>query len=309
MDESIGAVMEALHSKHMLDNSIVIFISDNGGQPYEGVDPGSPLPIPNAGLNLPLRGGKSLLYEGGIRVPALVWSPLLNKSGYVSEALVHVTDLLPTVLDGIDGTGIVDQDHIYGVSQWSTIANDNPPVRWEIQHNVDPVSNSSAIRWFDWKLIQTHKQFGPSKADYGYQFIDIDNPGIPFPTQQSAHRLNSKMYGVLTHMNRRPDYTVLSTSTIECRPVPDSHFRSECMSAYCLFNVRHDPCEQYDLIGQTDRRFVQFLRNKIVRFNATSVPPLSLVPNDPKADPKLYNYTYVNWLDYYENENSQFVTD
>ncbi|CAG2101580.1 unnamed protein product [Medioppia subpectinata] len=114
MDESIGTIMEALHSKHMLDNSIVIFISDNGGHPFEHnkwTRSATSGPRANDGQNRPLRGGKFLLYEGGIRVPALVWSPLLNKSGYVSQALVHITDLLPTVLEAIDGTRLNDDDH------------------------------------------------------------------------------------------------------------------------------------------------------------------------------------------------------
>ncbi|CAG2114127.1 unnamed protein product, partial [Medioppia subpectinata] len=310
MDESIGTIMEALHSKHMLDNSIVIFISDNGGHPFEHnkwTRSATSGPRANDGQNRPLRGGKFLLYEGGIRVPALVWSPLLNKSGYVSQALVHITDLLPTVLEAIDGTRLNDDDH-QSVSQWKVLSNNERPVRWEIQHNVDTIENSSAIRWHDWKLIQTRKPFGQSPADYNHFPIDIG----PHSRQTLQHndRLNSKTYRILRQMNRRPDYTVLSSEVVECRPVPtDSHHPPDCMSDYCLFNVRHDPCEQHNLIGQTDRRFVRFLRQKMVTFDTSSVPPLSLVPNDPKSNPKLYNNTYVNWLDYYQNEHGQFITD
>ncbi|CAG2177359.1 unnamed protein product [Oppiella nova] len=65
MNESIGAVVERLHSRQMLENSIIIFMSDNGG---------------TTGTKF------------GIRVPAFIWSPLLNKSGYVSDAMIHVTD-------------------------------------------------------------------------------------------------------------------------------------------------------------------------------------------------------------------------
>ncbi|CAG2105018.1 unnamed protein product, partial [Medioppia subpectinata] len=210
MDESIGTAMEALHSKHMLDNSIVIFFSDNGGHPVENSNraPGPTNgPKENGAQNRPLRGGKYLFYEGGIRVPALVWSPLLNKSGYVSQALVHISDLLPTVLDAIDGTAIDDQAHIYGVSQWKVLSNNERPVRWEIQHNVDPITNTSAIRWYDWKLIKTSKHYGPSFADYTPSPIDI---GPHLRTNiQNNDRLNSKTYRILRQMNRRPDYNVL----------------------------------------------------------------------------------------------------
>ncbi|CAG2181449.1 unnamed protein product [Oppiella nova] len=108
MDESIGVIIERLHSRGMLDNSVVIFVSDNGGDPLQHVG--------NGGSNYPLRGTKLGLFEGGIRVPAFIWSPLLNKSGYVSNALIHVTDLLPTILDAINGTGIRNESNIYVIT-------------------------------------------------------------------------------------------------------------------------------------------------------------------------------------------------
>ena len=42
----------------------------------------------------------------GIRVPAFIWSPLLNKTGYVSNALIHVSDVLPTLLDAIGAENV-----------------------------------------------------------------------------------------------------------------------------------------------------------------------------------------------------------
>ena len=51
----------------MMANSIIIFTSDNGGQPITG-----------AASNLPLRGGKNTWFEGGMRVPAFVYSPLFD---------------------------------------------------------------------------------------------------------------------------------------------------------------------------------------------------------------------------------------
>ncbi|CAG2112745.1 unnamed protein product [Medioppia subpectinata] len=305
MDASIGAVMEALHNKHMLDNCIVIFVSDNGADPQLGSG--------TNGLNRPLRGSRRELYEGGIRVPALLWSPLLNKSGYVSDALIHVTDLLPTVLDAIDGTGIEDEKNVYGMSQWSTLSTNGRPVRWEIHHNVDPVWNQSAIRWYDWKLIQSSEPvfFGKTLAQINYNngHIGVNN-AHNFPALQSTDRLKCKTYDILRRMNRKPDYNVLKESAIECSTKPLTQTPAKCLNEFCLFNIRDDPCEQHDLIGEIETEFVAILWERLRQFNRTSVPPLTLVPLDPVAsDPVLYNYIYVNWLDYKVMSDSHVTSD
>lgn len=92
LDESIGTIVETLEEKDMLQNSIIIFMSDNGAASI-----GS---FTNWGSNYPLRGIKDTLFEGGVRDVAFIWSPLIVQSGRVSNDLVHVTDWLPTLLTG-----------------------------------------------------------------------------------------------------------------------------------------------------------------------------------------------------------------
>ena len=88
MDESVGKVVEKLSDKNMLQNSIILFLSDNGAQTV-GV-------YENSGSNWPLRGLKLSEFEGGVRAAAAIFSPLFEKSGYVNKELIHLTDLLPT---------------------------------------------------------------------------------------------------------------------------------------------------------------------------------------------------------------------
>ncbi|XP_026682470.1 uncharacterized protein LOC103513493 isoform X2 [Diaphorina citri] len=90
LDESVGKVVEALEQRRMLSNSIIVFVSDNGGAAA-----GFNL---NAASNWPLRGVKNTLWEGGVRGAGLIWSPLLESRGIVAEQYVHVSDWLPTLL-------------------------------------------------------------------------------------------------------------------------------------------------------------------------------------------------------------------
>ena len=78
----------------MWERTLLIWTTDNGS------------PIQVAGSNHPLRGGKSTNFEGGVRVPAFVYSPLLPTSamGTSVDALFHVTDLHATMLAVVAGT-------------------------------------------------------------------------------------------------------------------------------------------------------------------------------------------------------------
>lgn len=87
MDQSVGQLKSALETKGMMDNTYMIFLSDNGGCVFGG------------GKNGPLRGSKGALFEGGVKVNSFVYSPLLNlNNGVVYNGLMHVSDWFPTIL-------------------------------------------------------------------------------------------------------------------------------------------------------------------------------------------------------------------
>jgi arylsulfatase A-like enzyme len=89
LDTAVSQIVEKLNQNGMLDNTLVIFASDNGGCIYNG------------GRNAPLRGSKASLYEGGTHVDAFIYSPTLLKdySGVNYNNLFHVSDWFPTILD------------------------------------------------------------------------------------------------------------------------------------------------------------------------------------------------------------------
>ena len=105
IDESFGRVIAKLKALGLSENTIVIFTSDNGGmsaanfgRPDRVVAP-TALDAAFATSNLPLRGAKGWLYEGGIRVPLFTRWPGRGASGTVSSVPVIGTDLYPTILE------------------------------------------------------------------------------------------------------------------------------------------------------------------------------------------------------------------
>ena len=92
IDDAVGGIVDELRGRRMWAETMLVFLSDNGAVP--GTEGG--------GANWPLRGGKFTAYEGGVRVPAFVHGPKYWQSRWQSArypALVHVTDITPTLLD------------------------------------------------------------------------------------------------------------------------------------------------------------------------------------------------------------------
>ena len=107
MDEAIGQIMDLLEKYDLQENTIVIFFSDNGGS-------GS------AADNTPLRGGKSRMFEGGLRVPCIVRWPGVVPAGSVCDEFLNSMDIFPMLcsaagirtprgvkLDGFDMTSVL----------------------------------------------------------------------------------------------------------------------------------------------------------------------------------------------------------
>lgn len=109
LDTSVGRILDRLDALDLAENTIVVFFSDNGGLSTAEGAPTS---------NLPLRGGKGWLYEGGIREPTIVRWPAVAAPGAVAEAPVISTDFYPTLLEAaridlpaeveIDGVSFLD---------------------------------------------------------------------------------------------------------------------------------------------------------------------------------------------------------
>lgn len=162
MDKSLGDVLDYLDARKLTRNTVIIFMSDNGGlsmSPQRGGKAHT--------HNLPLRVGKGSVYEGGIREPMLVRWPGVVKAGSIAEQPVIIDDFFPTILAiaGIHPTA--NQQPADGRSFLPLLKNPvlmdssrvlvwHHPNRW-VADEAPLVSWASALRQGDWKLVYDHR--------------------------------------------------------------------------------------------------------------------------------------------------------
>ncbi len=171
MDKSLGDIMNYLKEKKIDKNTIIIFMSDNGGF---SMPPRSGQAFTH---NLPLKSGKGSVYEGGIRVPMFVKWPAVAAAGSKAGQYVIVEDFFPTILEmaGIRKTKTVQT--IDGKSFVPVLKNKNYrdtarslvwhfPNKW-ISDDGPGINYKSAIRWGNWKLI--YNMHNGSKELYNLQ--------------------------------------------------------------------------------------------------------------------------------------------
>ncbi len=164
-DENIGRLLSKLKDLGLDENTIVVFTSDNGGMSAANFSGQTRVINPNrldsayAGSNLPLRGAKGWMYEGGIRVPLIVKWPSKIKAGTESAEPVIGTDFYPTFLDLV-GLPLMPEQHADGVSLAPILGDnkklDREAIYWHFPHysNHGLQSPGAAIRSGKYKLLE-----------------------------------------------------------------------------------------------------------------------------------------------------------
>jgi len=151
MDDQIGHVLAALDRKNMRENTLIVFMSDNGGTRnamFAGEGDMSKVKIPCD--NGPYRDGKGSLYEGGTRVAALANWPGHIKAGSTVEGMIHAVDWYPTLI-ALAGGQTGKAKPLDGMDIWPAVSAGEPSPRTEVVYNVEPFR--AGIRQGDWKLI------------------------------------------------------------------------------------------------------------------------------------------------------------
>jgi len=152
LDDSMRSLVQKMEDLGMYEDSFMWFMSDNGAMPG----------VLGGGSNWPLRGGKFLPYEGGIRVPAFVHSPLLPlaRRGSTHTGLVHVTDVLPTFLELALGQKAQEVSAtLDGISALPSIWSDEDSERTSVLAHATVADTDDRGHWYgayiekEWKVI------------------------------------------------------------------------------------------------------------------------------------------------------------
>ena len=244
-DEGIAFITLLLQGKKLLNNTIIIFTTDNGGQTKFGSN------------NWPLRGNKATVFEGGVRGTAFVWGANLPKLNYDNNHLIHATDWLPTIVEGIAGLELdKDKWKLDGYNVWPTITTDSESPRKEILLNLDPPNSKfigqAALRSGDWKLIL----------------------GTPNCSEQYN--------GYLC-----PDGWIHENGTIESSP--------NTPSLTWLFNITADPNERNNVADLYPDKVLE-LKDRIEHYNSTHIEQLN-PSFDPNSNPDNFDGVWTPWMD------------
>ena len=152
LDDNIGRVLNSLKKKQIDENTLVVFISDNGGSPLTGAN------------NTPLTGGKYSLWEGGIRVPmALRWPGKID-ANKIENRYVSATDILPTLAKA--GGAVLKDSLLDGIDLLEPDPNRLLVWKWQ---------KTWAVRKGDWKLTNAKENHWKSEPSAQYIKPIVDN--------------------------------------------------------------------------------------------------------------------------------------
>jgi arylsulfatase A-like enzyme len=150
VDAAVGRIVDALDKRKWLENTLVVFHSDNGGALPMKFPTGDGDVKAAAADNGLLREGKGSTFDGGVRVVAVASMPGRIKPKTVVTGIVHVTDMYPTIL-ALAGAKMEQPKKPDGMDIWPALAEGRPSPRTEVLLNVEDFGG--AVRVGEWKLV------------------------------------------------------------------------------------------------------------------------------------------------------------
>jgi len=230
LDRGVAEVVAALKDTGMWPNTLVVFVSDNGG------------PLSHT-TNYPHRGGKWQFWEGGVRVRCFVSGPVIPAARRGAEwgGLAHHADWYRTLVEGVAGatlpnrTGVVEPDSF---NLWHAVLSGGPSPRQEVVHQVENryfTEGVKSIRIGSLKLIVGNPS-GNQLSQQDSRVLKWPDPApVPVPLGQSGaiiypHGSDHVYAGDQGGGDHAPNPP--------CKP-------------YCLFNLTADASESFDLANDT----------------------------------------------------------
>ena len=262
VDDAVQNLTSCLRSNELYDETIIIIASDNGAASV----------IAGSGSNLPLRGMKGYLWEGGVRVHAMVRSSSIptHLRGKTYDGLFHVTDWMPTIFGMIGSSHALKQlvpsqagGYLDGYNHWGAIlAGHSRSPRSTLLHNLDYLYSNVTSEWYTTGAIRS----GDFKLLRGVQYLPV------WELPQSENRSDYEAGGVYADGGAGGEdwYNTVPTDY--------------------LYNVTADPTETTDLKAQYPEIFAQ-LNELMDEYVATMAPTAYCGSVMDKQARKVFNET------------------
>lgn len=197
MDKGIGELREVLNDLEIMDNTIIIFTSDNGPDPLTGNR-----------YNQHLRGTKYMVNEGGIKVP-FIWLQQGQVEAAVVDEVIHFTDVLPTLM--VECNLEYDLEHTIDGSDFSPLLHRKqtqlPKYRyWQWNRGIPEYSHNAALRYGSWKVVKPyidHWMLMPGVSEEEPVLYNLeDDPGETTDVSKQNQRLFDELRVRLEHWSR-----------------------------------------------------------------------------------------------------------
>ncbi len=164
LDQAVGVILETLESEGLARDTIVVFLSDNGG------------PLMSGAQNKPLRGGKMTTFEGGVRVVGMIRWPAELEAGQVSQQVMSAMDFYPTLARAA-GIPLGNQRPLDGRDQWPALSEGKATPREDdlFFTSESPVHSPYQVAVISghWKLVQQIAQ-GQTSTTVKNMLFDIE---------------------------------------------------------------------------------------------------------------------------------------
>ncbi|KAL7731342.1 hypothetical protein ACLKA6_000461 [Drosophila palustris] len=284
LDQSVGRIISTLASTEQLENSVVIFYSDNGG-PSVGM-------FSNTGSNWPLKGQKNTPWEGGVRVAGAIWSPLLEARGYLFTQPIYVGDFLPTLAHAA-GIELSESLKLDGIDLWPQLSGpkDAVHVPREILHNLDDVWHVSSLMLGQWKYVNGTTSSGQYDNVLTYRELDDLDPRQRRYVVEVRNSPASKALSRfdLQRLTQSRVNILLRSATVRCG---DMQRGCNALLEECLYDLSEDPCEQNNLAySEPHSEVLSALRQRVHQLRAGALAPGNR-PRVSYSDPSFHKCTW-----------------
>ena len=229
-DDAIAILYDALEEVGIIDDTIIVFTSDNGGNMYDVLGEIHPT------SNFPLRSGKATQYDGGSRVPTFIIWPGLTQSNTLSNQPIQSADFYPTLLSGLNAEmpkgHIVDGEDIRPILRGDTLSPRPIFTYYPTMPRVpDWLPPSATVLYDGWKLIKTF--FYGDKEEHRYALYNVASD-----VEEARNLANERPDKLIELDSILSEYLVSSNASL---PLENPDYQQGTFSFYSIGK----PADQY----------------------------------------------------------------